>query len=221
MSWLIVAKIPLLISSRITSATLTDSRSASSLTVIVPGSSIAPRSRGSIVWTDEAFWSGRRGGLRGPRRPRVPLLLLATGSSLGRVRGGGSGGGLREECRWELGLERPGQGAFADGYGQAIGVVTHVCASTRESPGRIEHDVACRGADDASQVTLGTGRATCHARPGRNPAYGQRTGRGGRPAYVATSSVGAASGAFAVSAVPSDDASVPSSVVLAAAFFVV
>ena len=46
-SWLIVAKIPLLISSRMMSAGLTPSSSASSLTVIVPGSSIAPRSRGS------------------------------------------------------------------------------------------------------------------------------------------------------------------------------
>ena len=32
----------------------------------------------------------RRGGLRGPRRPRVPLLLLATGSSFDGVRGDGS-----------------------------------------------------------------------------------------------------------------------------------
>jgi hypothetical protein len=55
---------------------------ASSLTVIVPGSSIAPRSRGSSVWTPVPLNApSRRGGLRGPRRPRVPLLLLATGSS--------------------------------------------------------------------------------------------------------------------------------------------
>src|SRR4029079_9602233 len=112
-----VAKIPRWISSGMTSATLTDSSSASSLTVIVPGSSIAPRSRGSIVWTDDAFWSGRRGGLRGPRRPRVPLLLLATGSSLGGMRGDGSDTGLREERCWELGLERPAQGALGDSDG--------------------------------------------------------------------------------------------------------
>src|SRR5690348_3166189 len=78
MSWLIVAKMPLLMSSRITSAGLTPSSSASSLTVIVAGSSTAPRSRGSATWT--AVWPNapsRRGGLRGPRRPRVPLLLRA------------------------------------------------------------------------------------------------------------------------------------------------
>src|SRR5262245_60581708 len=78
MSWLIVAKMPLLISSRITSAGLTPRRSASSLTVIVAGSSTAPRSRGSATWT--AVWANapsRRWGLRGPRRPRVPLLLRA------------------------------------------------------------------------------------------------------------------------------------------------
>ena len=83
-SWLIVAKIPLLISSRMTSAGLTASRSASSLTVMVAGSSMGPRSRGSATWTGPPPNApSRRGGLRGPRRPRVPLLLLATGSSFG------------------------------------------------------------------------------------------------------------------------------------------
>src|SRR4029078_8949155 len=78
MSWLIVAKMPLLISSRMTSAGLTPSSSASSLTVIVAGSSTAPRSRGSATCTaDWANVPSRRWGLRGPRRPRVPLLLRA------------------------------------------------------------------------------------------------------------------------------------------------
>ena len=88
MSWLMVAKMPLLISSRITSAGLTPRSSASSLTVIVDGSSIAPRSRGSATWTARRRNPpSRRGGLRGPRRPRVPLLLLATlASSVGRRR---------------------------------------------------------------------------------------------------------------------------------------
>ena len=117
MSWLIVAKMPLLISSRMTSATLTDSSSASSLTVIVPGSSIAPRSRGSIVWTGDAFWSvdavacGARAG-RGCRSyslPRAPPWAVCVVD--------GSDTGLREERRWELGLERPAQGALGDGDG--------------------------------------------------------------------------------------------------------
>ena len=76
MSWLIVAKIPLLISSRMTSAGFTSSSSASSLTVIVGGSVTAALSRGSATAVGEKPPS-RRGGLRGPRRPRVPLLLLA------------------------------------------------------------------------------------------------------------------------------------------------
>src|SRR5215218_1542459 len=78
MSWLMVAKMPLLISSRMTSAGLTPSSSASSLTVIVVGSSTAPRIDGSTTWTAApANAPSRRGGLRGPRRPRVPLLLRA------------------------------------------------------------------------------------------------------------------------------------------------
>src|SRR4029077_20230857 len=65
-------------SSRMTSAGLTPSSSASSLTVIVAGSSTAPRSFGSATWTAVcAKAPSRRGGLRGPRRPRVPLLLRA------------------------------------------------------------------------------------------------------------------------------------------------
>ena len=78
MSWLIVAKMPLLMSSRMMSAGFTASSSASSLTVIVDGSSIAPRSRGSATWTAAGVNPpSRRGGFRGPRRPRVPLLLRA------------------------------------------------------------------------------------------------------------------------------------------------
>ena len=92
MSWLMVAKIPLLISSRMMSAGLTTSSSASSLTVIVPGSSIAPRSSGSATVTAPGVKAPvRRWGLRGPRRPRVPLLLLATRSSLMVSVDGGAG----------------------------------------------------------------------------------------------------------------------------------
>ena len=62
-----VAKMPLLISSRMMSAGLTPSSSASSLTVMVPGSSIAPRSRGSSdLDARPANAPSRRGGLRGP-----------------------------------------------------------------------------------------------------------------------------------------------------------
>src|SRR2546425_3308415 len=77
-----------------TSAGLTESSSASSLTVIVAGSSTAPRSRGSATWTAACEnAASRRGGLRGPRRPRVPLLLLAMSASDQRAvtRGGDEG----------------------------------------------------------------------------------------------------------------------------------
>src|ERR1700704_1062379 len=113
-----VAKMPLLISSRMMSAGLTPISSASSLTVMVPGSSIAPRSRGSSVWTpDPANAPSRRGGLRGPRRPRVPLLLLATGSSFDdRVHGRGGDAPRQRfaQVGRERGLERPAESALAD-----------------------------------------------------------------------------------------------------------
>src|SRR5690349_3768488 len=120
MSWLIVAKMPLLISSRMTSATLTPSSSASSLTMIVVGSSIAPRSFGSTTWTGDVNAPSRRGGLRGPRRPRVPLLLLATWSSFGGERGGGARSDVLHERRWERCFQRPAQGALLDGDGEAV-----------------------------------------------------------------------------------------------------
>src|SRR6266511_4636110 len=108
MSWLIVAKMPLLISSRITSAGFTPSRSARSLTVIVDGSSIAPRSRGSATCTLAGGNApSRRCGFLGPRRPRVPLLLLATGSSLGLCQ---LCGGARLEAIPDIVGERHAQG---------------------------------------------------------------------------------------------------------------
>src|SRR5688572_24115010 len=83
MSWLMVAKMPLLISSRITSAGLTPNRSARSLTVIECGISTAPRAAGSAVWTAVVLPPSpvRRGGLRGPRMLRVPLRLRAMSDS--------------------------------------------------------------------------------------------------------------------------------------------
>src|SRR6478672_3656278 len=121
-----VAKIPLLISSRMMSAGLTPSSSASSLTVMVPGSSIAPRSRGSSVWTpDPPNAPSRRGGLRGPRRPRVPLLLLATGSSFDdRLHGHGVVGDAPGQRIAQVGRkrcpERPAEGALGDRLLEAV-----------------------------------------------------------------------------------------------------
>src|SRR5512141_1299786 len=134
MSWLIVAKMPLLMSSRMTSAGLTERRSARSLTVIVAGSSTAPRSRGSATWTAApANAASRRGGLRGPRRPRVPLLLLANGSSSDRHLGVGRvgrrcelGGELRGQAHRDRGGEGSGESAAARGAGDAGLVATDV-----------------------------------------------------------------------------------------------
>src|SRR5262245_51550199 len=142
MSWLIVAKMPLLMSSRITSAGLTASRSASSLTVIVAGSSIAPRSLGSATWTLLLLNApSRRGGLRGPRRPRVPLLLLATGSSFD-VRVGGSRRERSTQLVRERGLERPSEGALGDRLGPTGLLVADVGAATGHPAGGVDDDRA-------------------------------------------------------------------------------
>src|SRR4029077_3769675 len=136
-----VAKIPLLISSRMMSAGLTPSSSASSLTVIVPGSSIAPRSRGSSVCTPAPLNApSRRGGLRGPRRPRVPLLLLATCSSfdLFSVQAPGE---RFTRLLWERGLERPAEGTLGQCFVEAIAGSAHVRPASGFTTGLIGDDV--------------------------------------------------------------------------------
>src|SRR6185369_6895238 len=167
-----------------TSAGLTASSSASSLTVIVVGSSIAPRSRGSITCTCEFASPGRRGGLRGPRRPRVPLLLLATGSSLCRhhLRS-------RQEHRAELlgngRLECAPEGAALGGEGPAAGVPAEVGTPAGQPAGLIHCHLSGGCPDHANQVALGTCRPTGHARPGRDAPRRVRS----PPGYEPTSSV--------------------------------
>src|SRR5262245_549159 len=223
MSWLIVAKMPLLISSRMTSATLTPSSSASSLTVMVPGSSIAPRSLGSTTCTGVVNWLSRRCGLRGPRRPRVPLLLLATGSSFDGVRVSRSRRDALDERRRQRDLQRPTQGALLDGDIQTIGVPADVGPPTGKAAGRVVDDLAGGRTDDPPQVTLGSCRSTRHARPRRDPSWGigrRRVGRG-RGYDVTSSAVSASVAGVATSAVAASAASpVPLPLVAAAAFFV-
>src|SRR3990170_4060662 len=167
MSWLIVAKIPLLMSSRITSAGLTPNRSASSLTVMVAGSSIAPRSRGSTVWTlAPANAPSRRGGLRGPRRPRVPLLLLATGPSSDVVGRDGRGERIQERRR-DRGLEDPREGSPLDGGGDAISIATDVGAPAGRAPGVVGAHGPVRRPNDAQQVALVACGPAGNARPRR------------------------------------------------------
>src|SRR3954447_15562130 len=149
-----VAKMPLLMSSRMMSAGFTPSSSASSLTVIVPGSSIAPRSRGSSVWTPvPANAPSRRGGLRGPRRPRVPLLLLATGSSFDVLVGIRQAPGERfTRLGRQRGLERPTQGTLGQCLVEAIAGRAHICSPPGEPAALVEDHLTGRHTNDAHQV---------------------------------------------------------------------
>src|SRR3954447_23828142 len=209
MSWLMVAKIPLLISSRMMSAGFVPSRSASSLTVIVAGSSIAARSVGSTTWTAPGVNAPvRRGGLRGPRRPRVPLLLRAMWPSfvVVDVRGagdgamgwfcggrrdlgdGGDGREAREETLGHRGFERVVRGALAGCEVPACRVATEIGAATGPPAALIEGDRAVRPSDDADEVALRAGRAAGDAAPlGDPPRRGGPAGAGAR-AYDDTSS---------------------------------
>src|SRR4051812_38057410 len=164
-------------SSRMMSAGLTPNSSASSLTVIVPGSSIAPRSRGSSVWTPVPLNApSRRGGLRGPRRPRVPLLLLATGSSfeIFSVR--------QAPCQrvarfcGELGLERPAEGALVQCFVEAIAGPADVRTPTGCTTGLIRNHVAARRADDSQQLALRTNGPARDAGSIRDAARRDRAG---------------------------------------------
>src|SRR4051794_14422656 len=169
-----------------TSAGLTASSSASSLTVIVVGSSIAPRSRGSIVCTCEFASPGRRGGLRGPRRPRVPLLLLANCSSLSHVHHRRSGLERLAELRRNGCLQRPPEGSALDGEGPAGGVATEICAPAGQPPGFIHCHPAVRRSDDPDEIAFVAGRSAGDAGPG-----GDTSRRVRAPGYDATSSVAA------------------------------
>ena len=158
-SWLIVAKMPLLISSRMTSAGLTVSSSASSLTVIVAGSSTAPRIDGSTTWT--AVWPNapsRRGGLRGPRRPRVPLLLRAIDDSPAH-----GGQQLVREIRGKGGLQCPAEAAAPHRARDARLVTAHVRpapvrATRRVEAGRCRRARGRSGAARACRGWSGSGR---------------------------------------------------------------
>src|SRR5215213_313102 len=150
MSWLMVAKMPLLMSSRMTSAGLTPRSSASSFTVIVAGSSTAPRSRGSTTWTAVcANAPSRRGGLRGPRRPRVPLLLLAICCPPAD-----RPAQLVGEAQRHGRLERSGKPALLGGPDDARLVVADVGAAPVRLARRVVRDVAGGRSHDAQQLAL-------------------------------------------------------------------
>ena len=176
MSWLIVAKMPLLISSRMMSATLTVRSSASSLTVMVAGQ----LDRATLARVDRLHLRleapSRRGGLRGPRRPRVPLLLLATGSSFdGVVVRVVPEVDARKERRGDRGLERPTEGALGVGDGQTRCRPADVRAATGQPAGLVSDDHTVRRADDADELALGPTRPARDARP-RRRRPGRRAG---------------------------------------------
>src|SRR5262245_48961895 len=184
MSWLIVAKMPLLISSRMTSATLTPRSSPSSLTVIVAGSSTAPRSRGSTTWTAVcANAPSRRWGFRGPRRPLVPLLLRAIERPPAH-----DSSKVRREADGHVDLEGATQPALLDRARDAAVVTADVGTATVCLAGRVVGDLARGRPDDPQQLALVLGRAAPDARSGRRrPTLERRPGG----AYDVTSSAAA------------------------------
>ena len=125
----------------------------------------------------------RRGGLRGPRRPRVPLLLLATGSSFDGVRGDAlPSRRLARNVGRERGLERPCEGALLDGDGRAGRRPAHVGAAAGQPAGRIDDDVPSGRADDALQLALRARRSGRRRRSASGPARrAGRRGAGARP----------------------------------------
>src|SRR4029453_3879155 len=164
---------PLLISSRMMSAGLTASSSASSLTVIVPGSSIGPRSTGSTTWTAPCGNAPvRRCGFWGPRRPVRTLLLLATRSSLmvsidarGRRRNAGVGGGDGEgvgsgreagrDVRGDGRLQRVLEGALPGRRAPAERVTAEVGTAPGRPAGGVDRNRAVGRAHDPNQLDLG------------------------------------------------------------------
>src|ERR1035437_5547844 len=176
MPWLMLAKMPLLISSRITSAGLTPNRSARSLTVTLDGSSMAARVRGSAVAVAPCINPSRRIGLRGPRRPRVPLLLLATTiSSYDRAR-------LPCQVGSEFSRDRHPQRSLERSFVQCrtstLIVVAQICPAAIHLAGQIDHDPAIRSPNDTHKLTLLLRRPADDARSRRvaprkrGPAYG-------------------------------------------------
>src|SRR5829696_5226148 len=161
MSWLIVAKMPLLISSRMTSAGFTPRSSASSLTVIVAGSSTAPRSRGSATWTAAANPPSRRGGFRGPRRPLVPLLLRAIECPPAH-----DSSKLRREADRHVDLEGAPEPALLDRAADAALVTADVGPAPVCLAGRVVDHVTGRRPDHPEQLALVLRRAALDAGSG-------------------------------------------------------
>src|SRR6187399_2250197 len=183
MTWLMLAKMPLLMSSRMMSAGLTPSSSASSLTMIDEGISMLPRAAGSTVCTElSCVPSGRRGGFLGPRVLRVPLRLRAMLTSVERHEVA-----VLEPLQ-QLGGDWCGKGPLE---GRSLGgrlpagrVGAEVGTPARQPSGHVHDHVTGRGADDTHQITLRAFRSARDTGPDRDAPR-----RGGGGAYDATSVV--------------------------------
>src|SRR4029078_3415080 len=130
----------------------------------------------------------------GPRRPRVPLLLLATGSSFDIFSVQAPGERFRLFLG-ELGLERPAEGALGQCFVETIAGPADVGAPSGRTTGLIGDHVAAGRAHDAQKLALRTNGPARDARSVRDAARRDRAdGRG----YDATSPEGTAAAAFLV-----------------------
>ena len=175
MTWLMLAKMPLLMSSRMMSAGLTPRSSASSLTVIDEGMSIEPRTDGSIVWTAlSPEPSARRWGFRGPRVLRVPLRLRAMGTSRKQL----EIATLQAAAQFlrQRHVEGALEGGFLQGERPARAVGAEIGAAAGQATGGIDGDEAIGCADDTHQIALVALGAAGDAGAGRSTPDGRRGG---------------------------------------------
>ena len=196
-----VAKMPLLISSRMTSATLTASSSASSLTVMVAGqldrAALARIERPGPATSrmrrrDAAACAARDGrGCRSYSWPRAPpsmvFVVMAPGATLARNAAGSGVSSARLRAPFLMAMVR-----------QSV-VAAHVGTATGEPAGRVDDDRPVRRPDDpqrarasgarvrqATQVRVGTRRGAVAVRrrvaaaPTTPPPRRRALGFGGR-----------------------------------------
>ena len=125
-----------------------------------------------MTWTAPGAKPARRGGLRGPRRPRVPLLLLAMGPSFSRV-------------MWSARL-RPVDGApvvVSQWWTRGHRVLRRASPRGRPGPAPRAHArgrVACRRRTSSRRPGTGRRRDRRRGRSRRAPSYRPACGRPGR-----------------------------------------
>src|SRR5712671_3108897 len=138
---------------------------------MVAGSSIAPRSRGSATWTCPGTpLPSRRGGFLGPRLPRVPLLLRATGSSFVSCHHLRRSGSERlSQLHRKRCLERSPESAAPESGRPARAVPAEVGTPAGHAAGFVNHQFPARRPDDPNEFALRPDRPARHARSIRHP----------------------------------------------------